>query len=98
MIASKPARSSDWCQMKSTGGSITDAIAWQASSSQFDPGNCTTPNFIARLPAAILTHRNSPEAPRALPCTTLLFLTLGLLGSYAAFENRAGSQFKAKEL
>src|SRR5271154_1787985 len=32
--------------MKSTGCSITDEIAWQASSSQFDPGNCTTPNFI----------------------------------------------------
>ncbi|MGA8304175.1 MAG: hypothetical protein WB723_00740, partial [Candidatus Acidiferrales bacterium] len=28
--------------------SITDAIAWHASSSQFDPGNCTTPNFMAR--------------------------------------------------
>src|ERR1700747_453389 len=56
MMASNPARSSDWCQMNSTGCSITDAIAWQASSSQFDPGNCTTPNFIARLPAAILTY------------------------------------------
>src|SRR4029077_2284232 len=71
---SKPASFSDWCQMNSTGCSITDAIAWHASSSQFDPGNCTTPNFIARLPAAILTHRNSPEAPRALPCTTVTFL------------------------
>src|SRR5208282_3404125 len=47
MMASNPATSSDWCQMNSTGWPSTAASAWCVSWSQLEPGNTTTPNFIA---------------------------------------------------
>src|SRR5579859_1378273 len=46
MTASQLWRSSDWCQMNSTGFWRTWPMAWKASWSQLDPGKTTTPNFM----------------------------------------------------
>src|SRR5260221_7893250 len=46
MMASQLWRSSDWCQMNSTGFWRTWPMAWKASWSQLDPGKTTTPNFM----------------------------------------------------
>src|SRR5579872_692761 len=70
MMASQPGICSERCQRNSTCSPRTAPTAWYASSSQFEPGNTTTPNFIARnLPKKILAHqrecferRNSGEA------------------------------------
>src|SRR5579872_1032520 len=63
MMASQPGICSERCQRNSTCSPRTAPTAWYASSSQFEPGNTTTPNFIARnLPKKILTHqRDCPE-------------------------------------
>src|SRR6185437_11565276 len=58
MMASQPGICSERCHRNSTCSPRTAPTAWYASSSQFEPGNTTTPNFIARnLPEKILAHQ-----------------------------------------